>query len=216
MKPIVNDFYAVFPKLNTCTCANFFLHICKVFATGLVFERYLAPRSRFFEKVNGLGTPNSSKGAKNTAEWGPKLIHSLPTKAPKTIPRGKKIQKTQQRKLFKFVYKINTSTLLTLYHVLELRSFEKTHIFPRTRELPQFPISPKPLFLSKNRLRNSSKRLESLIFAENFFEKKRYCFLIFFLKKKSCFSGKKIFATELVFERFLAPRSRFFEKVNEN
>ncbi|KAL4585814.1 hypothetical protein LXL04_010440 [Taraxacum kok-saghyz] len=25
------------------------------FATGLVFERFLAPRSRFFEKVNGLG-----------------------------------------------------------------------------------------------------------------------------------------------------------------
>ncbi|KAL4589596.1 hypothetical protein LXL04_002504 [Taraxacum kok-saghyz] len=44
------------------------LHICKVFgkkksffrnffffATGLIFERFLAPRSRFFEKVNGLG-----------------------------------------------------------------------------------------------------------------------------------------------------------------
>ncbi|KAL4587487.1 hypothetical protein LXL04_000358 [Taraxacum kok-saghyz] len=33
----------------------------------------------------------------------------------------------------------------------------RTHIFPRTRELPQFPISPKPLFLSKNRLRNPPK-----------------------------------------------------------
>ncbi|KAL4585584.1 hypothetical protein LXL04_010207 [Taraxacum kok-saghyz] len=33
----------------------------------------------------------------------------------------------------------------------------RTHIFPRTRELPQFPISSKPLFLSKNRLRNPSK-----------------------------------------------------------
>ncbi|KAL4562058.1 hypothetical protein LXL04_034248 [Taraxacum kok-saghyz] len=45
----------------------FFLNICKVFgkknhffgkkkfATGLVFERFLAPRIRFFEKVNGLG-----------------------------------------------------------------------------------------------------------------------------------------------------------------
>ncbi|KAL4573128.1 hypothetical protein LXL04_019923 [Taraxacum kok-saghyz] len=43
------------------------MHICKVFgkkksffrkfffATGLIFERFLAPRSRFFEKVNGLG-----------------------------------------------------------------------------------------------------------------------------------------------------------------
>ncbi|KAL4589597.1 hypothetical protein LXL04_002505 [Taraxacum kok-saghyz] len=27
----------------------------KIFATGLIFERFLAPRSRFFEKVNGLG-----------------------------------------------------------------------------------------------------------------------------------------------------------------
>ncbi|KAL4568469.1 hypothetical protein LXL04_024082 [Taraxacum kok-saghyz] len=34
----------------------------------------------------------------------------------------------------------------------------RTHIFPRTQELPQFPISPKPLFLSKNRLRDSPKR----------------------------------------------------------
>ncbi|KAL4579300.1 hypothetical protein LXL04_015441 [Taraxacum kok-saghyz] len=45
---------------------NFFLHICKVFekksffrklffVTGFVFERFLAPRSRSFEKVNGLG-----------------------------------------------------------------------------------------------------------------------------------------------------------------
>ncbi|KAL4573349.1 hypothetical protein LXL04_020152 [Taraxacum kok-saghyz] len=33
----------------------------------------------------------------------------------------------------------------------------RTHIFPRTRELPKFPISPKPLFLSKNRLRNPPK-----------------------------------------------------------
>ncbi|KAL4572232.1 hypothetical protein LXL04_019002 [Taraxacum kok-saghyz] len=33
----------------------------------------------------------------------------------------------------------------------------RTHIFLRTRELPQFPISPKPLFLSKNRLRNPPK-----------------------------------------------------------
>ncbi|KAL4566029.1 hypothetical protein LXL04_030138 [Taraxacum kok-saghyz] len=47
-------------------CKKKSLHICKVFgkkkvvfsefffATGLIFERFLAPRSRFFEKVNGL------------------------------------------------------------------------------------------------------------------------------------------------------------------
>ncbi|KAL4585360.1 hypothetical protein LXL04_009979 [Taraxacum kok-saghyz] len=47
-------------------CTNFFLHICKLFekkklffrkfffATSLKFERFLAPRSRIFENVNGL------------------------------------------------------------------------------------------------------------------------------------------------------------------
>ncbi|KAL4579551.1 hypothetical protein LXL04_015702 [Taraxacum kok-saghyz] len=39
----------------------------------------------------------------------------------------------------------------------------RTHIFPRTRELPQFPISPNPLLLSKHRLRNSPKRLYTLL-----------------------------------------------------
>ncbi|KAL4587291.1 hypothetical protein LXL04_000159 [Taraxacum kok-saghyz] len=43
------------------------------------------------------------------------------------------------------------STAVTCWDLL------RTHIFPRTRELPQFSISPKPLFLSKNRLRNSPK-----------------------------------------------------------
>ncbi|KAL4583256.1 hypothetical protein LXL04_007824 [Taraxacum kok-saghyz] len=52
----------------------------------------------------------------------------------------------------------------------------RTHIFPKTRELPQFPISPKPLFLSKNRLRDCSKRLESLKFAEKNFEKNNIFF----------------------------------------
>ncbi|KAL4578827.1 hypothetical protein LXL04_014958 [Taraxacum kok-saghyz] len=55
----------------------------------------------------------------------------------------------------------------------------RTHIFPRTRELPQFPISPKPLFLSKNRLRNPPKRSYTLQFAENFFRKNDIFFLIF-------------------------------------
>ncbi|KAL4575669.1 hypothetical protein LXL04_022520 [Taraxacum kok-saghyz] len=35
-----------------------------------------------------------------------------------------------------------------------------------------------------------------------------------FLEKKKSFFRKKFFATGLIFERFLAPRSRFFEKVN--
>ncbi|KAL4555991.1 hypothetical protein LXL04_038626 [Taraxacum kok-saghyz] len=74
----------------------------------------------------------------------------------------------------------------------------RTHIFPRTRELPQFHISPKPLFLSKNRFRNPPK----------------LCTYAKFLENKSRFFGNFFFATGLIFERFLAPRSRFFEKVN--
>ncbi|KAL4571381.1 hypothetical protein LXL04_018139 [Taraxacum kok-saghyz] len=84
----------------------------------------------------------------------------------------------------------------------------KTHIFPRTRKLPQFPISPKPLFLSKNRLRNPPKPVLK--------QNKKLCTYAqkkIFGKKKSFFR-KKFFATGLIFERFLAPRSRFFEKVN--
>ncbi|KAL4569081.1 hypothetical protein LXL04_024708 [Taraxacum kok-saghyz] len=84
----------------------------------------------------------------------------------------------------------------------------RTHIFPRTRELPQFPISPKPLFLSKNRLRNPPKPVLK--------QNKKLCT---YAQKKSLhicksFFRKKIFATGHIFERFLAPRSRFIEKVN--
>ncbi|KAL4585500.1 hypothetical protein LXL04_010121 [Taraxacum kok-saghyz] len=54
----------------------------------------------------------------------------------------------------------------------------RTHIFPRTRELPQFPISPKPLFLSKNRLRNPPKRsykkfLKNFVFLSGFETKQK-------------------------------------------
>ncbi|KAL4565857.1 hypothetical protein LXL04_029963 [Taraxacum kok-saghyz] len=84
----------------------------------------------------------------------------------------------------------------------------RTHIFPRTRELPQFPISPKPLFLSKNRLRNPPKPVLK--------QNKKLCT---YAQKKNLhicksFFRKFFFATGLIFERFLAPRSRFFGKVN--
>ncbi|KAL4578197.1 hypothetical protein LXL04_014317 [Taraxacum kok-saghyz] len=84
----------------------------------------------------------------------------------------------------------------------------RTHIFPRTRELPQFRISPKPLFLSKNRLRNPPKPVLK--------QNKKLCT---YAQKKSLHICKSLFsefffATGLIFERFLAPRSRFFEKVN--
>ncbi|KAL4578706.1 hypothetical protein LXL04_014835 [Taraxacum kok-saghyz] len=90
----------------------------------------------------------------------------------------------------------------------------RTHIFPRTRELPQFRISPKPLFLSKNRLRKSPKP----VLKQNkklctYAQKKSLHICKVFGKKKSFFR-EFFFATGLIFERFLAPRSRFFEKVN--
>ncbi|KAL4562019.1 hypothetical protein LXL04_034207 [Taraxacum kok-saghyz] len=89
----------------------------------------------------------------------------------------------------------------------------RTHIFPRTRELPQFPISPKPLFLSKNRLRNPSKP----VLKQNkklctYAHKKSLHICKVFGKKKKSFFRKFFFATGLIFERFLAPRSRFFRK----
>ncbi|KAL4567805.1 hypothetical protein LXL04_023400 [Taraxacum kok-saghyz] len=89
---------------------------------------------------------------------------------------------------------------------------EGTHIFPRTRELPQFPISPKPLFLSKNRLRNPPKPvLKQYTKLCTYAQKKSLHICKVFGKKKSFFR-KFVFATGLIFERFLAPRSRFFEK----
>ncbi|KAL4555380.1 hypothetical protein LXL04_037998 [Taraxacum kok-saghyz] len=60
-------------KTGNMHICKFFFQICKVFekiksffseiffATGLVFERFLAPRSRFFEKVNGLGVFDRAK-----------------------------------------------------------------------------------------------------------------------------------------------------------
>ncbi|KAL4591517.1 hypothetical protein LXL04_004485 [Taraxacum kok-saghyz] len=102
----------------------------------------------------------------------------------------------------------------------------RTHIFPRTRELPQFPISPKPLFLSKNRIRDPPKpffkqKLEICTYAKK--QNWKYAHIQFFfdtyakfLRKKIVFSEKKIFAIGLVFEQFLAHRSRFFEKLNDS
>ncbi|KAL4563505.1 hypothetical protein LXL04_027548 [Taraxacum kok-saghyz] len=45
-------------------------------------------------------------------------------------------------------------------------------------------------------------------------KKKKFAHMQSFWKKKSRFFGNFFFATGLIFERFLAPRSRFFEKVN--
>ncbi|KAL4592529.1 hypothetical protein LXL04_005527 [Taraxacum kok-saghyz] len=102
----------------------------------------------------------------------------------------------------------------TVTHSFSCWDLLRTHIFPRTRELPQFPISLKPLFLSKNRLRNPPKP----VLKQNkklcrYAQKKKFAHMQSFWKKNSFFR-KFFFATGLIFERFLAPRSRFFEKVN--
>ncbi|KAL4570968.1 hypothetical protein LXL04_017717 [Taraxacum kok-saghyz] len=73
----------------------------------------------------------------------------------------------------------------------KLGSFENSYI-------PENPRTSKPLTFLKNRLWEVKNRSNSSPF----------------LKKINRFFGKKKFATGLVFERFLAPRSRFFEKVN--
>ncbi|KAL4580601.1 hypothetical protein LXL04_016801 [Taraxacum kok-saghyz] len=49
--------YAKFSEKKKSFFRKFF------FATGLIFERFLAPRSRFFEKVNGLGVLGHVEGA---------------------------------------------------------------------------------------------------------------------------------------------------------
>ncbi|KAL4573432.1 hypothetical protein LXL04_020237 [Taraxacum kok-saghyz] len=90
----------------------------------------------------------------------------------------------------------------------------RTHIFPRTRELPQFPISPKPLFLSKNRLRNPPKPVLKQNKKLCTYAPKKSLHICKVFGKKKSFFRKFFFATGLIFERFLAPRSRFFEKVN--
>ncbi|KAL4578685.1 hypothetical protein LXL04_014814 [Taraxacum kok-saghyz] len=47
------------------------------FAIGLIFERFLAPRSRFFEKVNGLGVIGFSRAFKLFAKFWHKIPISL-------------------------------------------------------------------------------------------------------------------------------------------
>ncbi|KAL4566136.1 hypothetical protein LXL04_030246 [Taraxacum kok-saghyz] len=97
----------------------------------------------------------------------------------------------------------------------------RTHIFPRT---------PKPLTFLKNQLREAKNRSNTSPVAKKKFPKKqtpiknfRYLSVFetkqknvymcnFFWKKKVV---KFFFAIGLVFERFLASRSRFFEKVSE-
>ncbi|KAL4589522.1 hypothetical protein LXL04_002429 [Taraxacum kok-saghyz] len=65
--PVVSKYLSIF-ETKTLNAKKKKLHICKVFekkksffrkkifATGLVFERFLAPRSRFFEKVNEVSS----------------------------------------------------------------------------------------------------------------------------------------------------------------
>ncbi|KAL4554788.1 hypothetical protein LXL04_037394 [Taraxacum kok-saghyz] len=69
-------------KKNVCTYAKF-LEKKKsffrkfFFATGLIFERFLAPRSRFFEKVNDTRISDSSAYPTFSVKYFPKIISSL-------------------------------------------------------------------------------------------------------------------------------------------
>ncbi|KAL4568135.1 hypothetical protein LXL04_023737 [Taraxacum kok-saghyz] len=73
-------------------------------------------------------------------------------------------QKTEFISVFTPTPKVIFSKKLTVCEFSGSRCWDllRTHIFPRTRELPQFSISPKPLFIYKNRLRDPPKRSESL------------------------------------------------------
>ncbi|KAL4583830.1 hypothetical protein LXL04_008415 [Taraxacum kok-saghyz] len=97
-------------------------------------------------------------------------------------------------------------------------SFENSYILEN-------PRTPKPLTFSKNdfgrlkiaqiQARSQKKNSEKTNFFFNFcisFLKQNKKMCTYVLKKKKSFFRKNIFATGLVFERFLAPRSRFFEK----
>ncbi|KAL4562540.1 hypothetical protein LXL04_034747 [Taraxacum kok-saghyz] len=93
-----------------------------------------------------------------------------------------------------------------------LGSFENSYI-------PENPRTPKPLTFSKNRLRKAKNRSNTSPVAKFFFRKndfffKNFAYMQIFFAYVHLFFRKFVFATGLVFERFLAPRSRFFEKVN--
>ncbi|KAL4562373.1 hypothetical protein LXL04_034575 [Taraxacum kok-saghyz] len=114
--------------------------------------------------------------------------------------------------------------IITVMNVLEgpevgfwkeitLGSFENSYI-------PENPRTPKPLTFLKNRFRGLKIAQKQARYFSVFKTKQKNVLMCNFFfahmqsfEKKSFF-WQNIFATGLVFERFLASRSRFFEKVN--
>ncbi|KAL4565255.1 hypothetical protein LXL04_029341 [Taraxacum kok-saghyz] len=116
---------------------------------------------------------------------------------------------------------------------LALSSWTMSHFTFRQPELiyfPENPRTPKPLTFSKNRLREAKNRSNTSPVAKKKFRKNDFffsktlhmckkkklhmCTCTYAKIKKKLFFWKFVFATGLVFERFLASRNRFFEKVN--
>ncbi|KAL4585435.1 hypothetical protein LXL04_010056 [Taraxacum kok-saghyz] len=155
--------YAKFLEKKKSFFRNFF------FATGLIFERFLAPRSRFFEKVNGLGVLG-----------------------------------------FSGIYEFSKD-LDSIYIVLG--SFENSYIPENPRTPPISYISQTVIPFKKPTSKPSKTGFETKQKTVHICTKKKFAHMQSFWKKKVVFS-ENFFATGLIFERFLAPRSRFFEKVN--
>ncbi|KAL4582868.1 hypothetical protein LXL04_007429 [Taraxacum kok-saghyz] len=104
--------------------------------------------------------------------------------------------------------------LTRFMQIIVLGSFENSYISENPRTPPISYISQTVISFKKPTSEPSKTYL-------SVFETKSYTYARFFFciyanifEKKKLFFRKFFFATSLKFERFLAPRSRFFEKVN--
>ncbi|KAL4589294.1 hypothetical protein LXL04_002200 [Taraxacum kok-saghyz] len=95
-----------------------------------------------------------------------------------------------------------------------LGSFENSYIPENPRTPPISYISQTVIPFKKPTSEPSKTGFETKQKTVHICTKKKVCTYAKFLEKKKSFFRKFVFATGLIFERFLAPRSRFFEKVN--
>ncbi|KAL4561795.1 hypothetical protein LXL04_033969 [Taraxacum kok-saghyz] len=95
-----------------------------------------------------------------------------------------------------------------------LGSFENSYIPENPRTPPISYISQTVIPFKKPTSEPSKTGFETKQKTVHICTKKKVCTYAKFLEKKKSFFRKTFFATGLIFERFLAPRSRFFEKVN--
>ncbi|KAL4562450.1 hypothetical protein LXL04_034655 [Taraxacum kok-saghyz] len=223
-------------KLHICTkIKKKKLHICKTNCNH--YERFGESRSRFFERNNGLGDIGNCG-----IYWDPHLnIKSLcrvkadhasynQIKNAGTPEDKEEIEKVRQKfkdnrkkggfhacgdllmrmQVFNSSYQKGQITMISIAHNLNanhimcLGSFENSYI-------PEKPRTLKLLTFSKNRLRGAKNRSNSSPL-HMYKKKKKSC--TFAKIKNNSFFRKIFLATVLVFERFLACRNRFFEKVN--